>query len=277
MSTMDIALCQIPVAEGNAAENRARILAIVDRHGPAHDLIVLPETCLSGFARRSDVLAAAEPLHGPTIAALCERCARLETSVVMGFAELADDGLYNTSVLIGPQGLVGSYRKTHLWRSDRGIFRAGDVLRVFPWNRTYVGLLVCYDIEFPEPARTLARLGADLIVVVNGNMDPYGPVHARAASARAQENQVFVAMANRIGQGRDAVFAGDSALVGPTGEMLLRLDRRETVGSVRIDLSEIAASRSAYSYLRDRRDTLPGGPQHLPDGVRQMALAPAER
>jgi (R)-amidase len=273
VSVIDVALCQMAVSEGRLEENRERVFRILEAHGPAHDLLIMPETCLSGFSRREEVEQSAEPLDGPTVRALCAACARLDTSLVLGIAERAPEGLYNTALLIGPDGLVGSYRKTHLWVGDRGKFLAGDTLRVLPWKGLCVGLLICFDIEFPEPARALARMGAELILVANSNMHPYGPVHVRAACARAQENQVFVAMANRTGPGRDDLFVGESIVVAPSGEPLLRLDQREAVASIRIDPALVAASRAGLLYLEGRRDVL-GAPQAMPDGSREVRLSP---
>lgn len=274
MTTLQIALCQVPVSEGDAPQNRERVLRLVEQHGEANDLLLFPETCLSGFSRRDEVFAAAEPLDGPMVAALQKLCARFDTSVLLGMAELADDGLYNTAALVGPQGLVGAYRKTQLWLADRAIFRAGDRWSVFAWRGLTVGLLICFDIEYPEPARALAAMGADLILVVNGNMHPFGPVHVLACCARAQENQVFVAMVNRVGQGRDELFVGESMVVGPGGEQLLRMDRREGVGSIRIDTAEIALSRRRYTYLRERRIPLAPEAASAAQDARQVLLAP---
>jgi (R)-amidase len=84
---------------------------------------------------------------------------------------------YNTSVLVTPDGIALRYRKTHLWPSERGLFQPGDRYVTALWKGVRVGILICYDIEHPESARALGQLGAELILVTNGNMDPYGPVH----------------------------------------------------------------------------------------------------
>lgn len=275
MATFDIALAQIPVAEGSHQENLARVRAHVEEHGPRNDLVIFPEACLSGFSRPDEVYASAEPLDGPTVSGLCALARRVGTSILIGLAERAGGAYYNTAVLIGPEGVVLSYRKTHLWMADRPIFRAGDALRVAPWRGVNVGLLICYDIEFPEPARALARMGADLILVCNANMAPYGMTHVRAASARAQENQVFLAMANRVGRGRDDEFTGLSMVVAPTGEPLLQLGSEATVASARIDTAGIGASRAAFEYLRDCRAPAGGGPVAMGAGARELQLAAA--
>jgi (R)-amidase len=86
------------------------------------------------------------------------------------------------------------YRKTHLWSCDIGVFSTGNSFDTCLWNGLRVGMLICYDVEFPEPARALGMLGTQLAIITDGNMDPYGPVHRRAGVARAMENQIFVAI-----------------------------------------------------------------------------------
>jgi len=274
MSTLTLGLVQMPVNEGGFAQNLERIHRTIDQHGPAHDLLLFPETSLSGFARREDVYSTAEPLDGPVVRGLIASARKSNTSVMVGLAERTPQAYYNASVLLGPQGLVASYRKTHLWIAERKLFRAGDALQVVPWKGIRVGMLICYDIEFPEPARALAHMGADLIIVANSNMQPYGPTHVRAASARAQENQVFVAMANRVGQGLRDHFAGQSIVVAPNGEPLLCMDEQEGFATVRIDLGLLASSRKPYAYLDDRRVPATGEPATLADGTRRLLLLP---
>ncbi|MBN0038359.1 carbon-nitrogen hydrolase, partial [Pseudomonas aeruginosa] len=101
------------------------------------------------------------------------------------------------------------YRKTHLWVSEPGLVLPGDRFATLQWRGGRIGLLICYDSEFPESARALAELGAELILVSDGNMEPFGHVHRTSIAARAQENQVFAVVVNRVGEGEDAItFAG---------------------------------------------------------------------
>ncbi len=124
-----------------------------------------------------------------------------DVAVVLGMAENDAGTFYNTSLLVTPDGVAMHYRKTHLWPSERDLFQPGDRYTTALWKGVHIGLLICYDIEFPESARALGQLGAELIAVTNGNMDPYGPVHRTAIMARAQENQAFAVMVNRVGPG----------------------------------------------------------------------------
>lgn len=269
MTNLTIAIAQIGVEEGRHEENLHRVREIIVQYGPSHDLVMFPETCLSGFANVEHVRSSAEPLDGPTASGLQTLVNRLRTSVVLGLAERDNSALYNASALIDPRGVVLTYRKTHVWNSDKGIFQAGSALRVAPWRGLVVGLLICFDIEFPEPA-----LGADLILLVNGNMEPFGLTHARAVRARAQENQVFVAMVNRVGQGREHCFVGESIVVGPTGEPVAVLDGREAVVTVNINMAEVQRSRMSCRYLDERRfiDQTPEAATY--GGAREVQLRP---
>lgn len=233
-------------------------------------LVVFPETTLSGFPTRENVASVAQPIDGPALSRVRDAARHAGVTVAVGFAELAGARYFNTTVLIDAAGdIVLRYRKTHLWASDDGVFTAGDRFEVCRWNGLTVGLLICFDIEFPETARALAHLGADLLIVTNGNMDPYGPVHRRAIAARAMENQVFALMANRCGAGdQPLTFPGQSALINPYGETVQAAECEAIQLPVQLDLTQIAASRKDYRYLQDARIKLalepaPGGAHAL--------------
>jgi (R)-amidase len=134
-------------------------------------------------------------------------------------------------------------------------------------------LLICYDIEFPESARALAQLGAELLIVTNGNMDPYASTHRTAIMARAQENQAFALMVNRVEAGDDGlVFAGGSALVDPLGTLLFEAGREEGTFSVELDFDRLEIARRDYRYLDDQRLKLPGEVVERGDGVRELLI-----
>jgi (R)-amidase len=181
------------------------------------------------------------------------RAARV--AVAVGLAERDGSRFYNTTVLIDEQGeLALRYRKTHLWASDVGVFEPGDRYEVCSFKGMTVGMLICYDIEFPETARAVASLGADLLIVTNGNMDPFGPVHRRAIVARAMENQMFAALVNRTGTGDDnLVFTGESALIDPFGEVVCEAGTAQTLLQATLDPARLEGAREHYRYLHDAR------------------------
>jgi len=248
-----IALVQMAVEEGDRNANLAHIVQQIETLGPAHDLLVFPETATSGFASREQVNACAEPIDGPVVSQLCTLARLHQTSIAIGLPLREGDTLYNSALLIDPDGVRMVYRKTHLWGDDKDIFRAGDELAVCQWRGLTVGLLLCFDIEFPEPARAMAAMGAQLLLVCNGNMAPYGYIHHTASCARAQENHVFVAMCNRTGQDLLDRFAGESLVVNPFGKVLGTLQDQPGHLSLTLDLGQLEQSRAVYDYLRERR------------------------
>jgi (R)-amidase len=257
---MQVEIAQLAGKDGGKDENLASALRAVDSCAPGTQLLVLPELHLSGFPSRRSVASLAEPLNGTGVSAMCAAARRRGVSVAFGFAEVDGDRYYNTTVLATPaDGVVLVYRKTHLFAGDIGVFTPGDRMVTTVWNGIRVGLLICYDIEFPETARALAQLGAQLFIVTNGNMDPYGPVHRNCILARATENQAYALMANRVGTGdNELVFAGGSAVVDPFGVVLCEAGREETTIRTTLALSRLDAVRRHYVYLEDQRLRLPG-------------------
>ena len=225
---MKIELMQLAGRDGDTAYNLTRTLNAIATCDADTELLVFPETHLSGFVGAGELARVAEPLHGPSLQKVLQAVRERDVSVVVGIAEKHDGVYYNTSVLVTPEGIALAYRKTHLWPTERGDFCPGDRFATVSWRGIRIGLLICYDIEFPETSRALGQLGVDLIIVTNGNMDPYGPVHRTAIMARAQENQAFAVMVNRVGAGDDGlVFAGASTVVDPFGRVLFEAGREE--------------------------------------------------
>lgn len=270
---MKVEFAQLAGRDNGTAYNLERALAAIAACAADTQLIVFPETHLMGFPSAETVADIAEPVDGPTVQAVI-RAARARTiAVAIGIAESDGGQFYNTTLLITPEGIALRYRKTHLWASDRGVFTPGDRYATCLWNGVRVGLLICYDIEFPETARALAQLGAELLIVTNGNMDPYGPTHRTAIMARAQENQAFALMVNRVEEGDGGLlFAGGSALVDPIGTLLFEAGREEGQFAVELDLDQLVAARKDYRYLDDQRLKLPGEVIERADGTRELLI-----
>jgi (R)-amidase len=257
---MNVELAQVTGRDGDVACNLARVLALIDACASDTELLVLPETYLTGFPTRDNVASLAEPLDGPTLQRVHRAARERNLAVAVGFAESFEGRFYNTTVLITPEhGVALHYRKTHLWSGEREVFEAGDRMATVMWKGVRVGLLICYDIEFPEPARALGQLGAQLLIVTNGNFDPYGPTHRTCVMARALENQAFAVMVNRVGLGDDGlVFAGGSAVVDPFGDLLVEAGRDEATLRLSLDLTQLAKAREPYVYDRHQRMRLSG-------------------
>jgi len=220
-----IAGVQMEPRLGEVAANRHAILArLVKAAGRGAKLVVFPECALTGygFADRDEALRHAEPIPGPSTSAIRSACADLGVHAIYGLLERDGDRLYNACALVGPSGVVGSYRKVHL--PYIGVDRFAD-----PGDRPFavheagglrVGMHICYDGGFPESSRVLALLGADLLVLPTN-----WPTHAECAaehmiSTRAMENVVYAIAVNRVGEERGFRFIGRSSIAGTGGERL---------------------------------------------------------
>ena len=278
---MQAELAQLALVDGDIGHNTRKVIDTIGRADVAGGtkLIVFPEATLSGFPTRENVADVAQSLDGPALTSVRDAARRAGVSVAVGLAEREGARFYNTTVLVDDKGEIAlRYRKTHLWASDVGVFTPGDRFETCLWNGLTVGLLICYDIEFPETARAVAALDADLLIVTNGNMDPFGPVHRRAITARAMENQMFALMVNRCGTGDDNLtFPGESALVDPFGEIVAAAGAQETLLGVDIDFKRLEASREHYRYLNDARVPLGLTPIDNANGSRALVIEERRR
>jgi len=278
---MQAELAQLALVDGDVGHNTRKVIETIGRANVAGGtkLIVFPEATLSGFPTRENVADVAQSLDGPALTSVRDAARSAGVSVAVGVAEREGARFYNTTVLVDDKGEIAlRYRKTHLWASDVGVFTPGDRFETCLWNGVTVGLLICYDIEFPETARAVAALDADLLIVTNGNMDPFGPVHRRAITARAMENQMFALMVNRCGTGDDNLtFPGESALVDPFGEIVAAAGAQETLLGVDIDFKRLEASREHYRYLNDARVPLGLTPIDNANGSRALVIEERRR
>lgn len=256
---------------GNVKENVQRCVRILEQAAEQEiSLIVLPECALSGYIFDSfdSAKASAVKLSGPEVVELAEHCNRLRMYCVVGLLEDADETVYNTAILLGPEGVIGSYRKTHLpyLGVDRFV-TLGNMSRlpVFDTSIGRIGLAICYDIRFPEVTRTLALAGADIIAHPS-NWPPQSHLLAEHFTiVRASENRVFVLVANRWDLEQGVHFMGQSQIVSASGELLTRAGTEEALLSANIDI-DIARSKHVViepsvfeiSLLDDRRPELYG-------------------
>ncbi len=263
MKPLRIRLIQSSLCDGALRDNLAKALAHIAAARAQADLVVFSETYLQGFPTPDNVGLLAEPVDGASIRAVRDAARAAQVAVAIGCAERDGTRCFNTALLIDEQGEIRlHYRKTHLYESDLGVFDAGDAFPVCTWRGIPVGLLICFDLEFPETVRALARRGAHLILILDGMMHPHGSVHRQMIPVRALENQLFVAMANRVGAGERYTFSGTSLVAAPDGSCLATApEDREAVVDALIDLDDVARARSAFSYL-DLAAVPPGAPRH---------------
>ena len=189
------------------------------------EIAVFPECALTGYALSAEEAASiAEPIPGPRTDRLSAACREAGLmAVVAGTIEVDAFGrLYNSAALVGPDGLIARYRKTHL--PFLGVDRylaAGDVLPgPFETPIGRLGLLICYDLRFPEPSRVLAMAGTQVILLPTAWPSAATLYPDFMAQSRASENSIFLVAANRVGEERGTRYLGRSVIVGPDGEML---------------------------------------------------------
>ena len=254
-----IALLQ---ARGTPADVDANVAAVrrAAREAAAAGarLLITPEAFLTGY----DIGGRLRELATPEPPGIGEIAREEDVAILVGWAERRGERVHNAATLFAADGEpLLTHRKLHLYGDvDRAAFDAGDHLATADLDGLCIGVLVCFDIEYPEAARALALSGAQLIAVPTSLMAPYDVVARTIVPARAAENQVYVAYANRVGrEGEHFDYVGQSTVAGPGGEIVaLAPADEEALLLADVDPDEIARARSAYSYLDERRPALYG-------------------
>lgn len=260
---LTLALWQTPYATTTAEALQRLDAACAQARAQGANLLVTPEMVLTGYAIGAERVAAlAEPADGPLAQVVAGIAQRHRIAIVYGYPEQNPQGKpFNAAQAIGPDGTrIAHYRKTHLFGDlDRTQFSAGEAAsQVFEWNGWRLGLLICYDVEFPETVRLLALQGADAVLVPTANMEPFDEVQRVLLPARALENRLFVAYANACGQEAPLGYNGLSALYGPDGRTLVTAPASgERLLRVVLTRSALATARTT-SPLPDRRSDLYG-------------------
>ncbi|HSB90635.1 MAG TPA: carbon-nitrogen hydrolase family protein [Anaerolineales bacterium] len=246
---LHLAAVQMRPAPMEPEENLLRIQRWMERCAEAGvQLAVFPECAVPGyFLTREEAERVAEPVPGPRSRALSEACARCGLSAVVGTIERGTDGsLYNAAMLLTADRQVTLYRKTHLLclGVDRYLRRGEHLAPVVSAAGARLGLLICYDLRFPEPMRSLALDGAQVVLLPTAWPASAAFYADYLARARALENGVYLVAANRAAEERGHAFLGRSLIVGPDGEILSRADGDEEAMLV----AEIDPSRSDVKH-----------------------------
>lgn len=241
--------------KANFAHAEAMIREAVNRDHP--DTVVLPETWNTGFFPQE--LAPCADDDGKATKALCSALAKeLHINIVAGsVANRRADGYYNTAYVFDRSGnLVAEYDKTHLFTpsGEHNFFRMGSRTCRFTLDGIPCGLIICYDIRFPELIRSLTVQGVDLLFVVSQWPAKRAMHLDTLARARAIENQTFLALCNSAAA--DTACAGHSAIIDPWGEYLAKAGESEEIISADLDFSVIQGIRESINVFRDRRPDL---------------------
>jgi 5-aminopentanamidase len=236
---MRVAVVQTSPIFGEVKKNVDKALSLMET--VAADLYVLPELFNTGynFIDETEVRRMAEPVDGSTFQTIYKWTKKNACYVVYGFAEQADK-IYNSAAVIGPEGLIGNYRKVHLFDRENLFFTPGNLgFPVFNLPFGKIGIMICFDWIYPESARSLALKGAQLIAHPANLVLPNCP---DAMITRCLENRVFTATADRVGKetrgGFDLKFIGTSEIVAPDGKILCRLGvQKSAISVIDVDLA----------------------------------------
>jgi predicted amidohydrolase len=224
------------------------------------DLLVAPEMCLTGYAIGADtVRRRSEPLGGPLHTAASDIARETGVGLVVGFPEKSGASIFNTVALIGKDGRsISTYRKTHLFGEvDRAQYEPGPTVPpVVDFDGVRIGLLICYDVEFPETVRAVALAGAEVVLVPTALMHPFDIVARTIVVARAFENQVYLAYANRCDKEDPFDYCGLSCIVGPDGVELARAGDGSEMIIADLATGTLPDFRREATHLMDRRPEL---------------------
>jgi len=257
-----LAVCQFEPALFDKRTNLGRIAdfaGFAARDGAK--VVVFPECCLTGYTtgpEQSRLKDLAEPITaagtGESVRALRALAESLSVYMFCGMPELVSDAVYNSCVLFFPTGASPRvFRKVHMWRAEANVFQVGALGSPERGPRGTIAAMICYDLEFPEAARSLALLGADVIAVSTANMEPWAEHQDVYVRARAMENNVHLALANCTGPIGNSRSVGASTIVDPYGHVLTRASTdEEVVLLAEIDLGKNRVARSETQY-RERR------------------------
>jgi predicted amidohydrolase len=261
---MKIAIYQCEGVAGSKDENLKLLRKTALSAGAqGAQLLICSEMFLSGYNIGDAVFDLAEPADGPAFQSAAAIARDAGIALLYGYPERDGDLVYNSAILIDRKGKnLASYRKTHLYGPEENrLFQKGGGFVIADLDGVKIGILICYDVEFPEAVRTLALAGATLVAVPTAIMQPFCRTCRLLVPARAYENQIFVAYANRCGQEDELIYCGLSCIVGPDGKDRLRAGVDDELLVAEIDMSDIDISRQVNPYLTDLRPELYMPPQ----------------
>ena len=262
---LNISLVQFTPEFGKPAYNLQQIAGLL--HGIETDIIVLPELCTTGysFLSKEEALVAAEGPDGKSAAFFKQLAVEHKAMIIAGFTEKSGNKAYNSALIALPGGATKVYRKTHLFFREKQCFEEGDsgfFVVQHPLIDCKVGVMICNDWRYPEAARSLVLLGADVIACPSNLVTDVWRI---GMPARALENKVFVAVANRCGtetrqledgSTQSLTFTGGSVLYNFTGEVIEQADKTEQcVITLQIDplLTRDKSFNAFNDLLKDRR------------------------
>lgn len=257
--TIQTTIAQLEPVLGDAEANRGMFERVLQRAKmDGADLVLLPELFATGYSVGPMLDEQAMTLDGEAMRAVRALVREYGLYVVWNFPERNGTSYYITSALIGPSGdVLGTYRKMHLFDGENEYFTSGDAFVVVDTPIGAIGLMICYDVEFPEVARSLMLNDADMLLISNANMHPYARHHELYAQARAMENEIPVVICNRVGREPNLRFCGGSMAIDAKGNVLVQAGEQETI--VTIDVPLAHDLDPAVQYRMNRKPCRYGG------------------
>ena len=257
---MKVGYVQFEPIFGDKDRNLKAILRLLEEGvDQGAELLVLPELCNTGYVFRSwkELEALSEDIpNGRTTQTLIRFAEESSLYIVAGLCEKADGRYYNSAALVGPEGFIANYRKTHLFNEENLWFSKGDApFQVYNTSKVRIGIMICFDWFFPEVIRILALKGAQILCHPSNLILPYCQ---EALLGAAVQNRVFIITANRMGTERGVEFTGMSQIVDPNMKVLARSEKDADVKIVEID-PRVADSKRINKYndlWLDRRGDL---------------------
>lgn len=271
MRELTIATVQYSPKLGEPEDNLVKMSDFVSKIASQQkvDLIIFPELATTGNELGVKFTEVAQRIPGPSVNLMSQRAAEFGVYIAFGLVskEKVESILFNSAVLVGPDGdLVGSYNKIHLRGEERMAFREGFKMPVFETEGIgNVGLMLGYDLAFPEVARSLTLEGADLLISLSNWETDKMEEYRAYVKARAFENSVYMATSNRVGEDVTLNFGGESMVVGPRGKVYATLAEEknpetqkpsEGFSVARIDLDEVRKFREEFQFLQSRQPTV---------------------
>jgi len=260
---MKISIFQGPLAPGSIDHMLAALRrAAAEASSQGANLLILPELFLTGYNIGAEtVRALAQPANGAAAQEAATIARAYNIALLYGYPERDGTRIYNAALLIDHTGAPrANFRKLHLWGDiDKAVFTPGeDPAILADIDGVKIGILICYDVEFPELVRGLALRGADLIAVPTAQMQPFEFVSRSLIPTRAYENSVFIAYANHCGAEGHLIYTGESCIAAPDGTDLARANTGEMLITADLDPALLAKARSLNTFIADRRPALYG-------------------
>lgn len=267
MREINIAVVQMKPKLGEAEENLIKMSEMISKIASQQkvDLIVFPELITSGNELGLRFTELAQRVPGPTVNLIAQRANEFGVYVAFGMVtkERVESVLYNSGVLVGPDGeLVDVYNKLHLRGEERMAFREGHRFTIAETETGNIGMMIGYDLAFPEIARCLVLGGAEVLVVMANWEAAQIDEWKTYVRSRAYENAVFIAAANRVGEDVTLSFGGESMVVGPRGQIYASLadetdpetgEPMEGFAVARIDLDNVRKFREEFQFVQNRQ------------------------